>query len=107
LRDAFVGYVVPSKIHACIDSGKRILFIGSPNSDVHLLASAALPSGRYRRVDAGDVDGLVKALQSLEAAITSECQPNVVRLRRSMAPESSRRRVVARPSADEFGKSSS
>jgi hypothetical protein len=29
LRDPFVGYVVPSKIHACIESGKRILFVGS------------------------------------------------------------------------------
>src|SRR5262245_52083443 len=27
LRDPFVGYVLPSKIHACIESGKRILFV--------------------------------------------------------------------------------
>ena len=40
LRDPFVGYVLPSKVHACIESGKRILFIGSPSSDVHLLANA-------------------------------------------------------------------
>src|SRR5215470_1982927 len=33
LRDAFVGYVLPSKVHACIDSGKRILFVGSQESD--------------------------------------------------------------------------
>jgi hypothetical protein len=72
LRDAFVGYVVPSKIHACIDAGKRILFVGSPDSDVHLLASGALPSGRYHRVDVGDVDGLVNALHALERAIRSE-----------------------------------
>ena len=31
LRDPFVGYVLPSKIHACIESGKRILFVGSQN----------------------------------------------------------------------------
>ena len=37
LRDPFVGYVLPSKIHACIESGKRILFVGSERSDVHLL----------------------------------------------------------------------
>src|SRR5262245_21602786 len=30
LRDPFVGYVLPSKVHACIESGKRILFVGSP-----------------------------------------------------------------------------
>jgi hypothetical protein len=71
LRDPFVGYVLPSKVHACIESGKRILFVGSQNSDVHLLASA-LPSGRYHRVDVGDVEGLVKALQALEQSVTSE-----------------------------------
>src|SRR5262249_4274640 len=62
LRDPFVGYVLPSKIHACIESGKRILFVGSESSDVHLLASQALPPDRYRQVDADDVDGLVNAL---------------------------------------------
>jgi hypothetical protein len=66
LRDAFVGYVLPSKIHACIDSGKKILFVGSHESDVDLLASRALPFGRYLRVDVGDVDGLVNALHDLE-----------------------------------------
>jgi len=32
LRDPFVGYVLPSKVFACIESGKRILFVGSQNS---------------------------------------------------------------------------
>jgi hypothetical protein len=72
LRDSFVGYVLPSKIHACIESGKRILFIGSERSDVHLLASRALPAGRYCRVDVGDVDGLVRALNAMEKAIENE-----------------------------------
>ena len=66
LRDAFVGYVLPSKIHACIELGKRILFVGSAASDVHALASHALPSEKYRRVAVGDVDGLVSALHALE-----------------------------------------
>ncbi len=69
LRDPFVGYVLPSKIHACIESGNRILFVGSQESDVHLLASRALPSGRYYRVDTGDVQGLVNALQAVECAV--------------------------------------
>jgi hypothetical protein len=72
LRDAFVGYVVPSKVHACIESKKRIIFIGSESSDVHLLASGALAPGNYRRVDVGDVDGLVKVLYDIESAIASE-----------------------------------
>jgi hypothetical protein len=72
LRDAFVGYVLPSKIHACIESGKRVLFVGSQRSDVHLLASRALPADRYWRVDAGDVQGLVKVLHLLEGAMKGE-----------------------------------
>jgi hypothetical protein len=72
LRDPFVGYVLPSKVHACIESGKRILFVGSESSDVHLLASQALPSGTYCRVDVGDVDGLVSALNQMERAVTRD-----------------------------------
>jgi hypothetical protein len=72
LRDPFVGYVLPSKLHACIESGKRILFVGSQNSDIHLLASRALPSSRYYRVDVGDVDGLVNALRAMERAVMTE-----------------------------------
>jgi hypothetical protein len=71
LRDSFVGYVLPSKVHACIESGKRILFVGSQKSDVHLLASA-LPSGKYCRVDVGDVEGLVNVLHAMEHAVISE-----------------------------------
>jgi hypothetical protein len=69
LRDAFVGYVVPSKVHASIDSGKRILFVGSADCDVHRLASAARSSESYRRVDVGDVEGLVRALHAMERAV--------------------------------------
>jgi hypothetical protein len=72
LRDAFVGYVLPSKVHACIESGKKIIFVGSESSDVHLLANGALAPVNYRRVDVGDVDGLVKALYNIESAIVSE-----------------------------------
>ena len=78
LRDPFIGYVLPSKIHACIESGKRVLFVGSQNSDVHLLASAALPSNRYCRVDEGDVERLVNALHSMERAIKKELEAEVV-----------------------------
>jgi len=71
LRDPFVGYVLPSKIHACIASGKRILFVGSQQSDVHLLASGALSCGRYHRVDVGDADGVAKVLHDIEHEIMS------------------------------------
>jgi hypothetical protein len=78
LRNPFVGYVLPSKIHACIESGKRVLFVGSEDSDIHLLASQALPSDRYCRVDVGDVAGLVHALNTMERAVKSEHDAPIV-----------------------------
>ena len=77
LRDPFVGYVLPSKVHACIESGKRILFIGSAESDVHLLAKEALPRDRYRRVDVGDVNGLFEALLDMERGVRAERQSDL------------------------------
>jgi hypothetical protein len=79
LRDPFVGYVMPSKIHACIESGKRIVFIGSEESDVHRLASLALPPERYRRISVGDVDGFVDVLHALEREISSHKEFSSVR----------------------------
>jgi hypothetical protein len=78
LHDAFVGYVVPSKVHACIESGKRILFVGSQDSDVHLLASSALPPSKYCRVGVGNVATLVNALHTMECAIMNERRPGFV-----------------------------
>lgn len=72
LRDSFVGYVLPSKVHACIESGKRILFIGSQASDVHRLALASLAVGHYRRVDVGDVESALVALKCLEHGVRME-----------------------------------
>jgi hypothetical protein len=65
LRDAFVGFVLPSKVYACIDSRRPILFIGSAKSDVHLLCSTRVPLGKYLRVDVGDVQGVSAALHEL------------------------------------------
>jgi hypothetical protein len=69
LCDPFVGYVVPSKVYSAVESGKRVLFIGSPSSDVHLIASNALPKDKYFRIDVGDVNGLVAALYEIEGAM--------------------------------------
>jgi hypothetical protein len=89
LRDAFVGYVLPSKIHACIESQKRILFIGSEGSDVHLLASRALSPVKYRRVDVGDVKGLLQALHDMERAVMDERKPGVRKARLATVEPSS------------------
>lgn len=63
LRDSFVGYVMPSKIYACVDSGRPVLFVGSADSDVDLLARPA-PAG-YWRVPCGDAAGFAAALEDM------------------------------------------
>jgi hypothetical protein len=65
LRDELVGYVLPSKVHACIRSGRTVLFVGSAASDVHLLCARDLPPARYRRVDTGDPAGVASALEEI------------------------------------------
>jgi hypothetical protein len=65
LRDAFVGYVLPSKVYGCIRSGRPVLFVGSAASDVHLLCSRRLPPGRYLRVGVDDPQGVAEALEQL------------------------------------------
>jgi hypothetical protein len=65
LRDSFVGYVLPSKVHACIASRRDVLFVGSAGSDVHRLCAAALPGEAYRRVDVGDGAGVARALEAI------------------------------------------
>lgn len=67
LSNAFVGYVLPSKVYACIASMKSILFIGSRESDVHLLCEQALTSAAYRQVAVGDADKVCAALEALLA----------------------------------------
>ncbi|MDP3240225.1 MAG: glycosyltransferase [Reyranella sp.] len=74
LRDSFVGYVMPSKIYACLESAKPVLFVGSADSDVDLLARA-IPEG-YWRVSCGDVDGFASALEALaDRSIPSSSDP--------------------------------
>jgi len=70
LRDPFVGYVMPSKIYACLESGRPVLFVGSADSDVDLLARSA-PQG-YWRVSCGDVEGFATALEFLAAQCTQD-----------------------------------
>ena len=65
LREQFWGYVLPSKVYGCIDSGKPILYIGPQESDVHLLCSTKATPGEYTRVATGDVEGVFRALESL------------------------------------------
>lgn len=65
LKDAFVGYVLPSKVHGCIASGRPVIFIGSAESDVHVLCNEGVSVGGYWRIDVGDPVGLCAALEVL------------------------------------------
>lgn len=63
LKDSFVGFVMPSKIYACLDSRKPLIFVGSADSDVDLLTrEARIP---YWRVPCGDSAGFAAALEQL------------------------------------------
>ncbi len=73
LRDAFVGYVMPSKIYACLESGRPVLFVGSADSDVDLLARS-MPAG-YWRVSCGDFEGFATTLESLADFMSSGSGP--------------------------------
>lgn len=68
LRDEFIGYVLPSKVHGCIQSGRTVLFVGSERSDVHLLCAQGLPAERYLRAGVGDAEGVWAALEGLASA---------------------------------------
>jgi hypothetical protein len=65
LLDAFVGYVLPSKVYGCVASGRPVLFIGSSASDVHLICRGTMPAAAYRRADVGDVESVVRYLGEL------------------------------------------
>jgi len=64
LSNAFVGYVLPSKVYGCVASGRPVLFIGSERSDVHLVCSRALGNA-YERVDVGNGPACAHALDRL------------------------------------------
>ncbi len=63
LKDSFVGFVMPSKIYACLGSKRPLVFVGSADSDVDLLSrKSGVP---YWRVSCGDPQGLNAAFEAL------------------------------------------
>lgn len=66
LKTAFVGYVLPSKVYACIESGLPVIFVGPTGSDVHTLCRER-SSGSYFHVAIGDVVECVRLLEDLGA----------------------------------------
>ncbi len=65
LREPFWGYVMPSKIHGCIDSGRPILYIGPEESDIALLGRSDPRVPRFIHVRNRDSEGVQKALEAL------------------------------------------
>jgi hypothetical protein len=70
LRSAFSGIVLPSKVYACIASGRPIIYVGPKSSDLHLLCTEQVPNA-YMQVGPGDVAGFVTALERLAKQKTS------------------------------------
>jgi hypothetical protein len=64
LKPSFSGYVLPSKIYACLDSRRPVLFVGPTSSDVHLLCGRE-KSIHYEHVDVGNFEGFALALERL------------------------------------------
>lgn len=73
LRPAFWGYVLPSKIYACLESGRPIVYIGPTESDVHLLSSARVSP--YFQVAPGEVDAAANAFEQLADEVMSRRSP--------------------------------
>jgi hypothetical protein len=67
LHPRFSGIVLPSKIYACLASGRPILFVGPKSSDVHLLCTKA-ERLTYEQVDPADGAGFASALERLAEA---------------------------------------
>jgi hypothetical protein len=63
LKDSFVGFVMPSKIYACLESGKPIIYVGSADSDVDILSRRSGHS--YWRVACGDPAAFAVSLEQL------------------------------------------
>ena len=74
LSDPYVGFVLPSKVYGCIESGRPVLFVGSEKSDVHLLCSTQM-NAPYERVDVGDRQACASALDRLAARIAAAGSP--------------------------------
>jgi hypothetical protein len=74
LSDAFVGYVLPSKVHACIESQRPVLYIGSARSDVHKLCTERMHAD-YRRVEVGNAEDCWDALEDLAGSIAGTAEP--------------------------------
>lgn len=75
LSDEFVGYVLPSKAHGCIASGKPTLFVGSEHSDVHRLCLEGLGRERYFRANVGAANQVATHLERIATHTVNQILP--------------------------------
>jgi colanic acid biosynthesis glycosyl transferase WcaI len=61
----FWGYVLPSKIYACMESGKPVLYVGPEESDIHKLLASVPGAASVRN---GDVEACLAALNSFSVS---------------------------------------
>jgi hypothetical protein len=69
LKCAYTGLVVPSKVYGCIASGRPIVFVGSTESDVHLLCRREASPGAFFHANPGAPVEVEGALDSLVRAV--------------------------------------
>lgn len=69
LLDPFVGLVMPSKVHGCIESRLPVLYVGSSMSDVHLLCAENLGNDKYWQIDVGNVEALTATFERMADSI--------------------------------------
>lgn len=62
LGTPFWGYVLPSKIYACLELDQPVFYVGPTQSDVHLLSRDR--AAGYFQANPGDVDGCAANLES-------------------------------------------
>jgi Glycosyl transferase 4-like domain len=77
LRPEFTGFALPSKVYGCIASGRPIVYVGDPASDVHYLCKRATGLPSYRQVDPGDPDGVAEALEEIAAYVAAATPPDL------------------------------
>jgi hypothetical protein len=65
LRDAFVGYVLPSKVYGCVASRKPVVYVGPEESDVETICRQGLAAGDFFSVRAGDAASVATALERI------------------------------------------
>jgi len=63
LKDAFWGYVLPSKIYACLELEAPIVYVGPIESDLHLLLTGH--GAPWFHAATGDVEASERALEAL------------------------------------------